>query len=61
MGDLLTAVLAAEHGLTVMHCDSDLGIAAETIDVESHWVASHGSPSSPSSLSCARAWLALAV
>lgn len=38
MPDLLTAVLAAQHNLTVLHVDSDFDIAAEVIDFESRWV-----------------------
>jgi hypothetical protein len=35
---LLTAVLAAEHGMTVLHCDSDFETAAEVLDFEHRWV-----------------------
>lgn len=41
--DLLTAVLAAEHGMTVLHYDSDFDIAAEVLDFEQRWVLSRGS------------------
>lgn len=40
--DLLTAVIAAEHGLTVLHYDSDFELAAEVIDFEHRWVAPRG-------------------
>ena len=41
--DLLTAVLAAEHGLTVVHYDADFDIAAEVLDFDHRWVAERGS------------------
>ena len=41
--DLLTAVLAAEHGLTVVHYDADFDIAAEVLNFDSRWVAERGS------------------
>jgi hypothetical protein len=41
--DLLTAVLAAEHGLTVVHYDADFDIAAEVLDFNHRWVAERGS------------------
>lgn len=34
IADLLTAGPAAEHGVTVQHYDSDVGIAAELLDFE---------------------------
>jgi predicted nucleic acid-binding protein len=43
VADLLTAVLAAEHGLTVIHYDADFDIAAEILDFEHRWVAGRGS------------------
>lgn len=43
MADLITAVLAAEHRLTVIHYDSDFEIAAEVIDFAHSWVAPRGS------------------
>jgi predicted nucleic acid-binding protein len=43
MPDLLIAVLAAEHRLTVLHYDADFDIAAEVIDFEHRWVAHRGS------------------
>jgi predicted nucleic acid-binding protein len=42
IADLLTAVLAAEHGLTVLHYDSDFEIAAEVLDFEYRWVLPRG-------------------
>jgi predicted nucleic acid-binding protein len=42
IADLLTAVLAAEHGLTVLHYDSDFEIAAEVLDFEHRWVLPRG-------------------
>lgn len=41
--DLLTAVLAARHGLTVVHYDADFEIAAEVIEFSHRWVAPRGS------------------
>lgn len=43
IADLLTAVLAAEHGLTVLHYDSDFEIAAEVLAFEHRWVLPRGS------------------
>jgi predicted nucleic acid-binding protein len=40
--DLLTAVLAAEHGMTVLHYDSDFDIAAEVLEFEHRWVLPRG-------------------
>lgn len=42
IADLLTAVLAAEHELTVLHYDSDFEIAAEVLDFEHRWVLPRG-------------------
>lgn len=42
MADLLTAMLAAEHGLTVLHFDSDFEIVAEVVDFEHRWVLPRG-------------------
>ena len=42
IADLLTAVLAAEHGLTVLHYDSDFETAAEVLDFEHRWVLPRG-------------------
>jgi len=43
IADLLTAVLASEHQLTVVHYDADFDIAGEVITVRSLWVAPRGS------------------
>ncbi|RNI25254.1 PIN domain-containing protein [Flexivirga caeni] len=43
MADLLSAVLAGEHSLTLVHYDADFDIAAEVIDFENQWVAPRGS------------------
>ena len=43
IADLLTAVLAAEHGSTVLHYDGDFEIAAEVLDFEHRWVVPRGS------------------
>ncbi len=42
IADLLTAVLAAEHRLTLVHYDADFDTAAEVIDFEQRWVATRG-------------------
>ena len=42
IADLLTAVLASEHRLTVVHYDSDFDTAAEVINLEHRWVAPRG-------------------
>ena len=42
IADLLTAVLAAEHGMTVLHYDNDFEIAAEVLDFEHRWVLPRG-------------------
>ena len=42
IADLLTAVLAAEHGMTVLHYDSDFEIAAEVLAFEHRWVLPRG-------------------
>jgi predicted nucleic acid-binding protein len=34
IADVLTAVLSAEHGMTVLHYDSDFEISAEVLDFE---------------------------
>jgi len=41
--DLLTAVLAAEHGLAVVHYDADFETAATVVAFEQAWVARRGS------------------
>jgi predicted nucleic acid-binding protein len=43
--DLLTAVLAAEHGMTVLHYDGDFEIAAEVLDFDHRWVLPRGTAS----------------
>ena len=43
IADLLTAVLAAQHGMTVVHYDADFEIAAEVLPFEHRWVLSRGS------------------
>lgn len=42
IADLLTAVLAGQHRLTLIHYDADFEIAAEVIDFEQRWVAERG-------------------
>jgi hypothetical protein len=42
IADLLTAVLAAEHGMTVLHYDSDFEIAAEVLAFDHRWVLPRG-------------------
>jgi predicted nucleic acid-binding protein len=42
IADLLTAVLAAEHGMTVLHYDGDLEICAEVLQFEHRWVLPRG-------------------
>ncbi len=42
IADLLTAVLAAEHGMTVLHYDGDFEIAAEVFAFEHRWVVPRG-------------------
>ncbi len=43
IADLLTAVLAAEHGMTVLHYDADFEIAAEVLAFTHRWVLPRGS------------------
>ena len=43
MPDLLTAVLAAAHGLTVVHYDADFETAATVVPFEQVWVMPRGS------------------
>ena len=43
MPDLLTAVLAAAHGLTVVHYDADFEAAATVVAFEQVWAAQRGS------------------
>jgi predicted nucleic acid-binding protein len=42
IADLLTAVLAGEHRITLVHYDSDFDIAAEVLDFDHRWVAVRG-------------------
>jgi predicted nucleic acid-binding protein len=42
IADLLTAVLAAEHGMTIVHYDSDFEIAGEVLEFEHRWVLPRG-------------------
>jgi hypothetical protein len=39
----LTAVLAGQHRLTIIHHDADFEIAAEVLHFDHRWVASRGS------------------
>jgi predicted nucleic acid-binding protein len=43
MPDLLTAVLASAHGLTVVHYDADFETAATVVAFEQAWVVRRGS------------------
>lgn len=43
IADLLTAVLAAEHRLAVIHYDADFEIASEAVDFGHLWVLPRGS------------------
>ncbi len=43
IADLLTAVLAAEHGMTVLHYDADFEMAAEVLTFGHRWVLPRGS------------------
>jgi predicted nucleic acid-binding protein len=42
IADLLTAVLAAEHRVTIVHYDADFEIAADVLEFEHRWVLSRG-------------------
>jgi predicted nucleic acid-binding protein len=42
IADLLTAVLAAEHRLTLIHYDADFEIAAEVLTFDHRWIAPRG-------------------
>lgn len=42
VGDLLTAVLAGEHRLTLIHYDADFEIAAEVLPFDHRWIAPWG-------------------
>jgi predicted nucleic acid-binding protein len=43
IADLLTAVLAAQHGVTIVHYDADFEIAAKVLAFEHRWVLPRGS------------------
>ena len=43
IGDLLTAVLAAEHNLTIVHYDADFERVSEVVAFPHRWVAPRGS------------------
>ncbi len=42
IADLIIAVLAGEHQLTLVHYDADFDIAAGVLDFEHRWVTVHG-------------------
>src|SRR4051794_1345740 len=42
IADLVTAVLAAEHGVTIVHYDADFEIAADVLEFEHRWVLPRG-------------------
>lgn len=42
IADLLTAVLASEHQLTVVHYDADFDVVGEVLTFTAQWVASPG-------------------
>jgi predicted nucleic acid-binding protein len=42
IADLLTAVLAAQHGMTVVHYDADFEIAAQVLSFQHRWVLPRG-------------------
>jgi len=42
IADLLTATVAAQHRLTLVHYDTDFEIAAQVIDLDHRWVADRG-------------------
>jgi predicted nucleic acid-binding protein len=43
IADLLTAVLAAEHAMTLLHYEADFVIAAEVLTFAHRWVLPRGS------------------
>jgi predicted nucleic acid-binding protein len=45
MADLLTAVLTAEHEVTIVHYDADFAIAAEVLELEHRQVLPRGTAS----------------
>ena len=42
IADLLTAVLAAEHRVTIVHYDADFEMAAEVLEFEHRWILPRG-------------------
>lgn len=42
IADLLTAVLAAQHRLTVLHCDRDFETAATVLNFQHRWIVLRG-------------------
>ena len=42
IADLLTATVASQHRLTIVHYDADFEIAAQVIDFDQRWVAERG-------------------
>lgn len=42
IADLLTATVAAQHRLTIVHYDADFDIAVQVIDFDHRWVAERG-------------------
>lgn len=42
IADLITAVLASEHGMTILHYDADFQIAAEVLAFGHRWVVPRG-------------------
>lgn len=42
IADLLTAAIAAEHGIDIIHYDADFDIAATVLDFQHRWVAPRG-------------------
>ncbi len=43
IADLLTAALAADHGITIVHYDADFEIAAEVLNFRHRWILARGS------------------
>lgn len=42
IADLLTAVIAAQHGIVVIHYDGDFDIASTVLDFQHRWIAPRG-------------------
>jgi len=55
IAELLTAVLAVEHEMTVVHYDSDFEIAAEVLDFDQRW-SCHEEPRSRIDLAVCSSW-----